>query len=372
MANSEKVAIDVAQGTDKVIHIRIGDMVPNPMRAGKKIRLVQSKVEALQHSFKSAGVWPSIVVRENEDGVIERAFGEHRTAGAILEYGEDGVIPVILRIADDHAMVKMFGQENSTYFAADFYNMLESYQAAKQFLEGGLSHSVGKNVKALDIAKDLGWTRVKNQGGKGYDVATHEANACMAASELIDAGLHKMEFFENLTARQAMELLNAEKVLIKKTETAAAKTKAPRAEVDKMLANIASSTEWAGKQLKSGEIRNKDVSGKVEYAARQFQSSQKPKKLPTLNKNVNDMASKLYDFLDNDKLTVNLEELELALRTYTPTTEENDQIDGLATALAGLAARAAIWEKKFAPGGGARVKKAAKTAAPKTITQTTA
>ena len=94
--------------------------------------------------------------------------------------------PVILHEMTDEQMLKYMGRENTEDYNADFMVMLETWEAAENFL-----WPLGEAQIPPDIARLLGWVRPHPQ--RDIDMTDDCAEACSAASQLIRGRYLKRE-----------------------------------------------------------------------------------------------------------------------------------------------------------------------------------
>src|SRR4051794_256634 len=92
-------------------------------------------------------------------------------------------VPLILRPLTDEQMLQFMGRENMEDYNAVFLILLESWEAV---LKSGLPCLQGRTPKAIDVARLLGWTRIRSD--RGDDKMNDTAAACNAAFVLIEGG----------------------------------------------------------------------------------------------------------------------------------------------------------------------------------------
>ena len=107
---------------------KLRDIKDNPFRDRARYALRPAKIAALRANYQATNFWDNVVGRAVEDGA-ELAYGHHRIAAAIDEYGEDYEIDLIVRELDDVTMLKMMALENMEEYATDFSVAMETVRA---------------------------------------------------------------------------------------------------------------------------------------------------------------------------------------------------------------------------------------------------
>src|SRR5262249_32037185 len=153
----------------------IKDIRPNPFRHTERYPIKPEKVAALRESLRATGYWGNIEARLI-DGHPEIAYGHHRLAALTAEYGPEHRVDLIIRDLSDEAMLKRMARENMDEYRSDFLCLLETWEAAAEFLAG---HRRLK-PEPIEIAKLIGWTMLQGGGRKGI-VSNNTALACSQA-----------------------------------------------------------------------------------------------------------------------------------------------------------------------------------------------
>lgn len=156
--------------------VPLEDIDNNPHRHLKKYPYVEAKVESLMRSFKDVGMWDGVLGRKVGNRV-QIAFGHHRLEAARrLNLKNVGVIIYKL---DDGEMLKFMGRENGEDYNSDFMVMLETWEAAVEYLAA----NGRQKPEALEVARLLGWT-VK-RSGRSTDEMNKTAEACANTAKLL-------------------------------------------------------------------------------------------------------------------------------------------------------------------------------------------
>jgi hypothetical protein len=82
-------------------------------------------------------------------GRVQIAFGHHRIEAARQELGEGATVPIIIRDLTDKEMLEFMGRENLEDYNTNFTVMLESWEAARDFL----AREPGRKMQTLNITK---------------------------------------------------------------------------------------------------------------------------------------------------------------------------------------------------------------------------
>jgi ParB family chromosome partitioning protein len=240
---------------------------PNPHRHLKKYPYVEKKVEALVRSFNDVGMWEGVIGRKVGNRV-EIAFGHHRIEAARRAKIKE--VPIIVRKLSDSEMLRFMGRENGEDYNADFLVMLETWDAAVEYLKAKpdeLGDHGHQKMDAIDIAKFLGWTAVRSgeRGDRGEVAMNATAIACSNASKLIiEKVLDRSDFKaeeggRGVSVRSARDLTSRVNTRLEQFEKRA-KQEGIAAE---KLARVKEATKAAAKKtlskLKAGNTLEKDV-----------------------------------------------------------------------------------------------------------------
>jgi hypothetical protein len=222
----------------------------NPMRRTQEYPFVETKIETLRQSIRDVGLWEGIIGRQVRSRV-QIAFGHHRKEAAIRELGENAKVPVIIRDLDDREMIKFMGRENLEEFNADFLIMLESWEAAEEFLRGDRD----KTPQIIDIARLLGW--VKN------DKANNTAHGCSDASALIKARHMARKDLRGLSVWSVRELCGQVTAQHRQIEQMAKRANRPHAEIERTKSVISKAAKTVASGIREGAIAKRDIRGEL-------------------------------------------------------------------------------------------------------------
>lgn len=116
----------------EIQQIAVRDLLPNPFRDIEHYEIHEEKVEQLISSFKSTGVWPTIVARPGpKKGQAEIAFAHHRREGLNRLYKNDLGHKINVNVTElsDEEMLKMMAAENQEEFHSSFFVTIETVEA---------------------------------------------------------------------------------------------------------------------------------------------------------------------------------------------------------------------------------------------------
>ena len=159
----------------------------NPFRNIERYPIRPEKVEALRRSIRTTGFWNNIVAR-SVDGGAEIAYGHHRLAALLEEYGPDHLVHLNIRDLSDAEMLRMMADENledwgtsadvelgviravvESFAAGRIELALPSERANKSvlryapsFIPGDASRASGTHEKvytAQTVGRFLGWVK---------------------------------------------------------------------------------------------------------------------------------------------------------------------------------------------------------------------
>jgi hypothetical protein len=136
------------------------------------------------------GLWPGVIARRAGNR-FQIAFGHHRIEAARQAKLKE--VSLIVHELSDEQMLQYMGRENMEDYAAEFPVMLESWEAATEFLR-----RAAQKAQDLDVAVLLGWTR--SADGHGVRM-TDTALACANASRLIEGGYMARKDLRGLPVR---------------------------------------------------------------------------------------------------------------------------------------------------------------------------
>ena len=161
--------------------------------------------------------------------------------------------PMIVRDLDDTAMLQFMGRENLEDYNADFLTMLETWEAA--------APRDAQTTQPIEIAKLLGWTQPRIEGG---DRMNRTADACNAVYKLLAEGLVAREDLVDLTVNQVREICTRARVNIDRVERTAKNTNRPDVEVEAAKKHIGKAVTKTAKESRRGEIALKNLRGQAD------------------------------------------------------------------------------------------------------------
>ena len=124
--------------------ITLKNIKPNPYRDLQRNPLRRDKVEALIGSINDTGYWDNCVVRKNEAGEYELAYGHHRLQAAIEAGLEDA--DFIVKELDDALILRIMNNENAPEWRNSISSLLESVRGVVKALADG-------KIKPFDISE---------------------------------------------------------------------------------------------------------------------------------------------------------------------------------------------------------------------------
>lgn len=107
--------------------LKLKDILPNPNRDLRANPLDAAKIDELVASINTTGFWDNVVVRKNQEGKYELAYGHHRLAAAI----KAGLVEAdfIVKKLDDELMIKVMDNENREAYGSSPLSLIESVKA---------------------------------------------------------------------------------------------------------------------------------------------------------------------------------------------------------------------------------------------------
>ena len=168
----------------KLIEVPVDAVDPNPYRSLNAYAYDQIKVDTLKRSYDDVGMWEGVIARQVGNR-YQIAFGHHRLEAA--KQNKIKKIPLIVKDVTDKRMIEYLGRENMEDYNANFEVMYDAWEAAVEFcrrFNGGKSD-------VLDIAKLLGWIRLRKpdkKNPKARLISSEVAMACSNVHDLIASG----------------------------------------------------------------------------------------------------------------------------------------------------------------------------------------
>lgn len=195
------MAIKGEHGT--VMSVRLSQIDPNPWRDLEKYPLVDRKVEALINSISMNGFWEGVIARPHPSKAkrFQLAFGHNRVGAARKALGENGSIPIIVRMLDDKEMVRFMASENTQDYNTDFVRIYEGWEGASRLLG---------TTDAKAVAEFLGMIRRRNDANRAKDGPEWRpdvsAQVCTAVQKLIERGDIELHDLRELSVKAVREI----------------------------------------------------------------------------------------------------------------------------------------------------------------------
>ncbi len=267
--------------------IKVKDLEANPYRNIAKYPIDRAKVDALKISIKETSFWDNILVRPHptKKGKYQISYGHHRHI-AIIEVGLKE-IDVPCRNLTDAQMVKIMAEENLGWNTSPAV-INETVLATKKFLDDELAKcetlsQFNKSIKLIetksqfDKLKQTGvgqTTILKFLGGNWKQWMVQNALATLKADALpVEKGGVDRKAVETLLNMEAANRFRSE----------IAKHKIPKATQRKIA-----------KRIVGDGIGSRDVQDTVRSIAKpEHLDRVKPKKIPTLDKFVDDTITSM-------------------------------------------------------------------------------
>ncbi len=131
------------------VELKLGDVLPNPYRelGNKPFRhlmkhfeeydyhLESKRIAELRQSIEATGFWKNIIVRVNEKGRHEIAYGHHRLMAAIEELGVNHVQPFVIEDIGDWQMIQIMGSENAESWGMPNQHANLCVRKAREYLD---------------------------------------------------------------------------------------------------------------------------------------------------------------------------------------------------------------------------------------------
>ena len=121
---------------EKLVNIKLSDILPNPNRDLKFNPFNEEKITALMASIGETGFWTNVIVRKAPDGKgYEQAYGHHRIEAARRSNIKEA--DFVVRDLDENMMLKMMELENQEDYRYCPLSLLESVKAVVNALAAG-------------------------------------------------------------------------------------------------------------------------------------------------------------------------------------------------------------------------------------------
>jgi len=321
----------------ELITVSLSEIDPNPMRQLDLYPYKEKKIEALQHSIRDVGLWEGVIGRPHGRR-FQIAFGHHRVEAARRELGPQAEVSIIVRDLTDEQMVQFMGRENLEVYNADFLVMLNSWEAAQQFLAA----RARQNPQDIEIACLLGWTQMN----KERVVSNHVARACSDALKLMAGGHMDRASLEGLSVKSVQEICGRIVAQHEAIDAMAKKTKAEAKDVSRAKDHTAKAGKAVAERVKDGSVPQKKIRSEIDHTA--FQNAAKDDKpTPLFAVFAEGLIRSIAKLGEEDEVGKKLREVEDAL----PAIELQSDLEvvrRITTECHNVARRFDRWERTFA------------------------
>jgi chemotaxis protein histidine kinase CheA len=121
----------------KTKSFQLKEILPNPFRRVEKYPLLSAKVDELCESIEATDFWENIVVRVNDAGRPELAYGHHRLAALRKLYPSTKEFDWIVKPLTDGVMIQMMARENGESYKTNAAVLRETISSAVEALGAG-------------------------------------------------------------------------------------------------------------------------------------------------------------------------------------------------------------------------------------------
>ncbi len=288
----------------------IGAIDHNPFRNTDKYPFVERKLEALGRSIDAVGLWEGIIARRSGNR-YELAFGHHRYEAA-KRAGLTSVT-LIIRDLDDEHMLQFMGRENMEDYNADFLTMLETWDAAWNWVKS----RAFKDPQPIEVTRLLGWTA--GRGVVDGDQMNRTAVACNSAHRLIAGGHVSRADLVDLTVNEAREICTRATANIERIEKAGKAMHTPAAAIEASKKAVAKAVKETAKESRAGGVSQADLRGRVDLNAyKAANSTGKVKESPLFAVFAKQLTDQLYRMLRTDVAAEKLEEIISSIKEIGP------------------------------------------------------
>jgi ParB-like nuclease domain len=323
----------------KQVNINLIDA--NPRRNLKTFPWIEYKVDQLQRSFRDVGMWEGVIARPTARGRYEIAFGHHRVEAARRNKIKE--IPLIVRQLSDEQMLQFMGRENGEDYNAYFLVMLNTWEAASQFL---VDTKRIQAPKAIEIARLLGWTAARNDTARELDdQMNHTAKACNSAAALIRGGYEVRSRFEDMKVLDVENLCTGAWNRIQQLEVMGKQNKSPHRDIEAAKGHVAKALGKTVDDMKAGKVARRDLRRELDINT--YTSARDAKKeTPLFAAFGNNLLGQIERMLNKDTTA---RSLELVRKSLPDITENDDRqvVQRLGLALDHLSERADDWRAKL-------------------------
>lgn len=321
----------------EIITAKVDKIAINPFRRLHDYPYVQSKLDALERSIDEVGLWPSIIARSGGGHKYEIAFGHHRLEAAKRRKLKE--VPLIVEQLSDRQMLQYMGRENLEDYNANFLIQLESWEAAMK--SGLFPACAGKTPDAIDIARLLGWTELREDNQQ----LNATARACQAAYGLIQGGYSSRDDFEGQTVRGARDIAETGWMRVQQLNKFAATHKTCATETEKEKQRLGKAITTTATQVREGRVKSREIRGTLAF---NYMSNPGNRPSPLFEAFANEIAKNLQRTLNTDADSVKLAGIEKVLEQIT-LIEDAAALRRLDVELVNLGERANGWRKRLTP-----------------------
>lgn len=335
---------------EEVKYVEIDKVLDNPWRDMKNYPVKAAKIETLKLSIGQIGIWAGAHARpaKGRRGFYELAFGHSRRDAA----SELGIrkMPLIVNDYDDRDMVIMMAQENNELFGSEFLVQFNSFDGAWRFLAETEPKFAHAEHKGLEIAKLIGWTTLMKQSktSKDYLVMNTTARACETVHALREAGQINLKHYDGLTVTQAFDISKVALEKLRLLEKQRGKTE----NYGEKKRDIIDATKETLGEMRENAIPSRDAATvtRRKIAERTGDVASR-RDLPLFPQVGGDIANRLQNFMNYDKLADTLTAIERNVPKFT-LREDVNALNRVVTELDELAKRARRWSERI---GGKRI-----------------
>jgi hypothetical protein len=290
----------------EIATVPIGTIDPNPFRLLGDYPYSETKLETLKRSINDVGLWEGVIGRHNGNR-IEIAFGHHRIEAA--KRAKLAEVNVIVKDLTEEQMLQYMGRENLEEYNAEFLVLLETWEAAYVWFK---TSSEIIEPKAIEIARLLGWTRIREVGKDDWDAMNVTAAACNAALHLIEAGHIRRNDLAGLPVFSAREIVERTHSRIERLEKTGREQRHSATAIKEAQHHVATAAKSVAKQAREGKVAVKDLRARVDLEA--FKHNAKAAKpSPLFAAFAKALGDQIQKLLASDSIAEKLVEMQNAL-----------------------------------------------------------
>jgi hypothetical protein len=319
--------------------VSVGLISPNPFRDLGTYPWIERKVEQLQSSIAGVGFWAGVIARPMGKR-YQLAFGHHRIEAA--KRNKIAAVPLILDALTDEQMLQFMGRENGEDYNAEFLVMLNTWEAAENFLDAPRI----RKRQPIEIARLLGWTNPRHVG-MADDQMNHTARACYSAAALIRGGYLSRDELNGLNVMQVEHITGAAFNRMQQAENAGKRNKATAKQIDEAKAHIGKAASYTAKRAVDGHLARSDLRASVDVNAYRF-ARQSKQASPLFAMFARTAIEQIERILNSDTTAEKLAEIIKAIPDITEN-EDRQAVQRIDLALEQLAGRAQDWRSKLNP-----------------------